>query len=118
MKHVSPDGDEKNAGQRPRGEIIASAESGKEEILTARVSLKNVRAAKVVNDVAGHYARPDLMRLVVDEPEHDLLHHGVENDCRPVNYSLRRDKPEMGNVSAAAGPEVETFNPKQGKEVV
>ena len=47
----------------PRGEIIARAQSGKEEILTATLDLKNVRAAKAVNDIAGHYARPDIFQL-------------------------------------------------------
>ncbi|MEY2581050.1 MAG: nitrilase [Ilumatobacteraceae bacterium] len=49
----------------PTGEIIAGPAEG-EEILVAEASLDNVRAAKAMCDVAGHYSRPDLLRLVVN----------------------------------------------------
>lgn len=50
----------------PRGEIIAGPVHGKEEILTATISLDLVRAAKSVIDVAGHYSRPDVFELQVN----------------------------------------------------
>jgi len=40
--------------------------SGKETILEATVSLDLVRAAKSINDSAGHYARPDVFQLLVN----------------------------------------------------
>ena len=49
----------------PMGEIIAGPAEG-EEILIADASLDTVRAAKAMCDVAGHYSRPDLLRLVVN----------------------------------------------------
>ena len=49
----------------PMGEIIAGPAEG-EEILIADASLDTVRAAKAVCDVAGHYSRPDLLRLVIN----------------------------------------------------
>ncbi len=49
----------------PRGEVIAGPARG-EEILLADGSIKDVRAAKVAFDVAGHYSRPDLFRLHVN----------------------------------------------------
>jgi predicted amidohydrolase len=50
----------------PRGEIIAGPVSGEETILEATVSLDLVRAAKSLNDCAGHYARPDVFTLLVN----------------------------------------------------
>ncbi|MGZ4674784.1 MAG: nitrilase-related carbon-nitrogen hydrolase, partial [Ilumatobacteraceae bacterium] len=49
----------------PTGEVIAGPARG-EEILVAEGSLDAVRAAKAMCDVAGHYSRPDLLRLVVN----------------------------------------------------
>lgn len=50
----------------PRGEIIAGPIEG-EGILYAEGSLDVVRAAKAACDIAGHYARPDIFRLEVDD---------------------------------------------------
>jgi predicted amidohydrolase len=50
----------------PRGEIIAGPIDG-EGILYADGSLDIVRAAKAACDIAGHYARPDIFRLLVDD---------------------------------------------------
>ena len=52
----------------PRGEIIAGPLDG-EDILYAEGSLDVVRAAKAACDIAGHYARPDIFRLIVDDRE-------------------------------------------------
>lgn len=49
----------------PRGEIIAGPMEG-EGILYADGSLDIVRAAKAACDIAGHYARPDVFELYVD----------------------------------------------------
>jgi nitrilase len=49
----------------PLGEVIAGPAEG-EEILVADASLDVVRSAKAMCDVAGHYSRPDLLRLVVN----------------------------------------------------
>ncbi|MBL6454544.1 hypothetical protein JMJ55_04355 [Belnapia sp. T6] len=51
----------------PRGEIIAGPAPEGEDILVARgCSLEAVMAAKAACDTAGHYARHDIFKLLVD----------------------------------------------------
>lgn len=51
----------------PRGEIIAGPVKGDETILTAPASLDLVRSVKAVVDIGGHYSRPDVFRLTVNQ---------------------------------------------------
>lgn len=52
----------------PRGEVIAGPIEG-EDMLIAEASKQVVRAAKAACDIAGHYSRPDIFTLTVnDEP--------------------------------------------------
>jgi nitrilase len=50
----------------PEGEILAGPLTGEEGILYAELDLAAARASRRQFDVAGHYARPDVFRLVVD----------------------------------------------------
>ncbi len=52
----------------PRGEVIAGPAEG-ETVLTAKGSLEFVLRAKAVCDVAGHYSRPDVLRLLINDEE-------------------------------------------------
>lgn len=63
----------------PRGEIIAGPIDG-EGILYADGSLDVVRAAKAACDIAGHYSRPDIFRLLVDDRERS-----------PAEFSSKKD---------------------------
>src|SRR5262245_62790844 len=51
----------------PLGEVLAGPARDGEEILFAELDLDEVARAKFDLDVVGHYARPDVFRLVVDE---------------------------------------------------
>ena len=51
----------------PLGEVLAGPATDGEAILHARLDLGEVVEAKYDFDVVGHYARPDVFRLVVDE---------------------------------------------------
>src|SRR5262245_23716996 len=51
----------------PLGEVLAGPARDGEEILFADLDLDEVARAKFDLDVVGHYARPDVFRLVVDE---------------------------------------------------
>jgi predicted amidohydrolase len=50
----------------PRGEIIAGPAEG-EAILMADGSMEHIFAAKSACDVAGHYSRPDLFQLRINQ---------------------------------------------------
>ena len=51
----------------PLGEILAGPNYDGEAILTAEVDPREIARGKYDFDVVGHYARPDIFRLVVDE---------------------------------------------------
>ena len=50
----------------PGGEIVAGPLHEKQEILYAHIDAGRAASSRRTFDVAGHYARPDLFRLVVD----------------------------------------------------
>jgi nitrilase len=51
----------------PRGEILAGPNFEGECVLTADLDLDDIARGKYDFDVVGHYARPDIFRLLVDE---------------------------------------------------
>ena len=51
----------------PLGEVLAGPLVDEEGILTAEVDMADLVGAKLDFDVAGHYARPDIFALQVDE---------------------------------------------------
>lgn len=51
----------------PLGEIIAGPDYEGETILTADLDLRDIARGKFDLDVVGHYARPDVFQLTVDE---------------------------------------------------
>lgn len=51
----------------PFGEFLAGPVYGSEKVLTAEIDLREIPRARFDLDVAGHYARPDVFELRVDE---------------------------------------------------
>jgi nitrilase len=51
----------------PFGEVLAGPDFRGETILYADIDLGQITRAKYDFDVVGHYARPDIFRLLVDE---------------------------------------------------
>ena len=51
----------------PLGEVLAGPEFGGERIVTADLDLADLIRARLDFDVVGHYARPDVFQLLVDE---------------------------------------------------
>jgi predicted amidohydrolase len=67
----------------PRGEIVAGPATG-ETILIAEGSRQAVLAAKAVCDIGGHYARPDILRLIVDRnPQERVIDCDIAGRTEP-----------------------------------
>jgi nitrilase len=59
----------------PREDLLAPAHHGLEErLVVAEIDLDDITAAKLQHDSAGHYARSEILRLVIDtEPKTPLI---------------------------------------------
>ncbi|NDV20220.1 carbon-nitrogen hydrolase family protein [Pseudodesulfovibrio sp. JC047] len=51
----------------PMGDILAGPLRGKEGLISAEIDLDDIIKARYDMDIAGHYARPDVFTLTVDE---------------------------------------------------
>jgi nitrilase len=67
----------------PLGEVLAGPLYGKEGILTAELDLAQVARARFDFDVVGHYSRPDVFQLTVNE-----------NPAEPVVARVNREESE------------------------
>jgi len=74
----------------PFGEIIAGPDFEKETILTAEIDMAQVARGKFDFDVVGHYARPDVFQLTVNEREQKpvrtiLNQYSMEEDSDQIS---------------------------------
>ncbi|MDH4065499.1 MAG: nitrilase, partial [Acidobacteriota bacterium] len=51
----------------PLGEVLAGPDFSSETILTAEIDVNDIARARLDFDAVGHYARPDVFQLMVDE---------------------------------------------------
>jgi len=64
----------------PLGEVLAGPLFDQEGILTAELDLAEVASGKYDFDVVGHYARPDVFQLVVnEEPAQTVVNKKVDS---------------------------------------
>jgi nitrilase len=66
----------------PKGDIIAGPLNVKQDILYADISLDEIPVNKWILDTAGHYARPDIFKLMIDNSPHPLT--------RKINNNLNK----------------------------
>jgi nitrilase len=64
----------------PSGDVIAGPLRGEEGMLVADLDLADARAARQMNDPVGHYARSDVLRLVVDRRPRPHVTDRTEDD--------------------------------------
>ncbi|MET3660952.1 nitrilase-related carbon-nitrogen hydrolase [Aquamicrobium ahrensii] len=62
----------------PLGDVLAGPVYDREAVLTADIDLTDTIRGKFDLDVAGHYARPDIFRLSVNETERTPVSYQVE----------------------------------------
>ncbi|MFC1799204.1 nitrilase-related carbon-nitrogen hydrolase [Thermodesulfobacteriota bacterium] len=67
----------------PFGKILAGPEYGRESILFANIDLDEIARGKYDMDVAGHYARPDVFRLHVNESPMPAVVRHIRSDTDP-----------------------------------
>ena len=105
----------------PRGEVIAGPAKG-ETILLARCSQEALLAAKSATDIGGHYSRPDIFQLHVNDGP--LLHvsRPEASPMPPVSAIARHeDTPQIGQHAPNEGfgravpPSKPTARRKQGR---
>ena len=75
----------------PMGEILAEPLYGREGLVSADIDLGAIIEARYDLDVAGHYARPDIFSLHVDEqPKHNVE---ALNAAAPLSEDEDTDSP-------------------------
>lgn len=78
----------------PFGNFLAGPNFEGEAILSAEIDRAQIVRGKFDLDVVGHYARPDIFQLHVDEtPKRPVTTHGTEVAKRPQSPDLVDDEP-------------------------
>jgi len=87
----------------PFGELLAGPAYGSEKILIAEIELGEIVRGKFDLDVVGHYSRPDIFELKVDEREKRLVKPAILDGGRPKSTSCDEPSAELGRRDQVAG---------------
>ena len=68
----------------PNGEYVAGPVYGKEEIIYADIDLREIVKNKAMHDVVGHYARPDVVSLLLREEPYSLIQEMKPKETKVV----------------------------------
>jgi nitrilase len=79
----------------PLGEVLAGPDFSGETILTAELDLDDIARARLDFDAVGHYARPDIFQLLVDESSR--LPVSFHNPRLPIASPKSNQEPESIN---------------------
>ena len=84
----------------PRGEVLAGPLVEQEGILYAELDAARARAARMEFDPVGHYARPDVFRLVVDTRRQVTTQQDPAADGPPADHpAAAAPRPDHGGAS-------------------
>jgi nitrilase len=86
----------------PRGEVLAGPLVEEEGILYAELDAARARAARMEFDPVGHYARPDVFRLVVDTRRQVTTEQDPAAGGPPADHTAAAGpRPDHGGASHA-----------------
>jgi nitrilase len=86
----------------PRGEVLAGPLVEQEGILYAELDAARARAARMEFDPVGHYARPDVFRLLVDTRQQLTTTQDPAADGSPADHTAAAGPwPDQGGASHA-----------------
>jgi predicted amidohydrolase len=83
----------------PRGEYLAGPIHNKEGLLYAEIDLDLIIQAKMVIDTVGHYSRPEVLSLNINDQAFSPLDLRKENMISTLKYQLNALRKQIGKLS-------------------